>query len=146
MYRIGRRFEYQVIYRFKKYGIEAKRVPLSGRLNPLLPRCDIIVKINNKELKGQLKYSRGNYVIFKKFEIEQLKNNEIDFLCFGFYKKEPKFIITCEKLENYIEKKSENLIIRKEEERNIKFNEIFLKILTFEEFINFLKLNYGNKG
>jgi Holliday junction resolvase len=145
MYRIGRRFEYQVIYKFRKFGIDAKRVPLSGRFNPLLPRCDIIVKINNKELKGQLKYSRKKYVIFRKNEIEQLKNKEIDFLCFGFYKKEPKFIIISENVENFTEKKSENLIIR-ENEKNIKFHDTFLKILTFEEFINYLKNNYGNKS
>jgi len=145
MYRIGRRFEYQVIYKFRKFGIDAKRVPLSGRFNPLLPRCDIIVKINNKELKGQLKYSRKKYVIFRKNEIEQLKNKEIDFLCFGFYKKEPKFIIISENVGNFTEKKSENLIIR-ENEKNIKFHDTFLKILTFKEFINYLKNNYGNKS
>jgi Holliday junction resolvase len=145
MYRVGRSFEYRVIYKLKKFGINAKRVPLSGRLNPLLPRCDIIIKLNDKELKGQLKYSRKKYVVFKKYEVEQLKNKEIDFLCFGFYRKEPKFIVLVNSLENFKEKNSENLAIKKED-KNIKYKDIFLRVLNFEEFINYLKLNYGNKS
>jgi Holliday junction resolvase len=145
MYRVGRSFEYRVIYKLKKFGINAKRVPLSGRLNPLLPRCDIIIKLNDKELKGQLKYSRKKYVVFKKYEVEQLKNKEIDFLCFGFYRKEPKFIVLVNSLENFKEKNSENLVIKKED-KNIKYKDIFLRVLNFEEFINYLKLNYGNKS
>jgi len=145
MYRVGRSFEYRVIYKLKKFGINAKRVPLSGRLNPLLPRCDIIIKMNDKELKGQLKYSRKKYVVFRKYEVEQLKNKEVDFLCFGFYRKEPKFIVLANNLENFEEKNSENLIIKKED-KNIKYKNTFLKILNFEEFINYLKLNYGNKS
>ena len=145
MYRVGRSFEYRVIYKLKKFGINAKRVPLSGRLNPLLPRCDIIIKLNDKELKGQLKYSRKKYVVFKKYEVEQLKNKEIDFLCFGFYRKEPKFIVLVNSLENFKEKNSENLVIKKDD-KNIKYKDIFLRVLNFEEFINYLKLNYGNKS
>jgi len=150
MYRIGRRFENQVVRRLKKHGIDAKRVPLSGRLNPLLPRCDIIIKINDKELKGQLKYSRRNYVVFEEKEIEQLKNREIDFLCFGFYRKEPKFLI-LESLEftsshiyrnalyKFKDTENLNLSIYDYNADYIVFNKMLLKVVDFNTFVNMLK-------
>ena len=146
MYRIGRRFENQVVRRLKKYGIDAKRVPLSGRLNPLLPRCDIIIKVDNKELKGQLKYSRANKVVFTQNEIKQLETGEISFLCFGFYKKEPKFLLLAgknfEPAGKKIHKESDNL--------NISINEsdvdyivykrhLVLKVVDFNTFVSMLK-------
>jgi len=150
MYRIGRRFEEQVVRRLKKCGIDAKRVPLSGRLNPLLPRCDIIIKINDKELKGQLKYSRGKYVVFSEKEIEQLRNGEINFLCFGFYRKEPKFIlleseifdsshIQRNMLYKFKEGENLNLSIYDYDANYIVFNKLLLKVLDFNTFVNMLK-------
>jgi hypothetical protein len=150
MYRIGRRFENQVVRRLKKYGIDAKRVPLSGRSNPLLPRCDIIIEINDKELKGQLKYSRTNKVVFEEKEIKQLENNEIDFLCFGFYKKEPKFILLESEIfdsshvrENTLYKFKEgenlNLSIYDYNADYIVFNKMLLKVVDFNTFVNMLK-------
>jgi Holliday junction resolvase len=155
MYRIGRRFENQVVRRLKKHGIDAKRVPLSGRLNPLLPRCDIIIKINDKELKGQLKYSRTKRVVFEGKEIEQLKNGEINFLCFGFYRKEPKFIL-LESEEFTSSHIRENTLYKFKEGENLNlsiydydadyivfvdsnFNKLLLKVLDFDTFVNVLK-------
>jgi len=150
MYRIGRRFELQVVRRLRKYGIDAKRVPLSGRLNPLLPRCDIIIKLNDKELKGQLKYSRGKYVVFEEKEIKQLENGEIQFLCFGFYKKEPKFILLESEeftsqhiyrntLYKFKEGENLNLSIYDYNANYIVFNKMLLKVVDFNTFVNILK-------
>jgi hypothetical protein len=146
MYRIGRRFENQVVRRLKKHGINAKRVPLSGRSNPLLPRCDIIIEINDKELKGQLKYSRTGRVVFEEKEIKQLENNEIDFLCFGFYKKEPKFLLLAgknfEPAGKKIYKDSDNLNISVKEV-NVEYivykRYLVLKLVDFNVFVNMLK-------
>jgi protein-tyrosine-phosphatase len=146
MYRIGRRFEEQVVRRLKKHGIDAKRVPLSGRLNPLLPRCDIIIKVNDKELKGQLKYSRTDKVVFTEKELQQLESGEINFLCFGFYKKEPKFILLSGK--NFepsgkkIYKNSDNLNISIKEsgvEYIVYKRYLVLKIVDFNMFVNMIK-------
>jgi Holliday junction resolvase len=150
MYRIGRRFENQVVRRLKKHGINAKRVPLSGRLNPLLPRCDIIIEINDKELRGQLKYSRTNRLVFTGSEIKQLESGEISFLCFGFYRKEPKFLLLESKEFNsshvhrntlYKFKFGENLnlSIYDYNADYIVFNKMLLKVVDFNTFVNMLK-------
>ncbi|MEM0481156.1 MAG: hypothetical protein QXQ14_03190 [Candidatus Aenigmatarchaeota archaeon] len=141
MYRVGRRFEYRVIYYLKKNGIKAKRIPLSGKRSEFYPNADILIEINDKKILGQLKYSRKKYVIFTKKELEQLKNNQIYFLCFSFFRQKPKFIIKSEE-KNYVEKNSENLVISKDNiEKVIKINDLVLKILEAEEFINLLKQN-----
>jgi hypothetical protein len=150
MYRIGRRFENQVVRRLRKLGIDAKRVPLSGRSNPLLPRCDIIIEINEKKLKGQLKYSRKKYVTFDGKEIEQLKNKEIDFLCFGFYRKEPKFILLeseifdsshvhMNTLYKFKEGENLNLSIYDYNADYIVFNKMLFRVVDFSTFVNMLK-------
>ena len=150
MYRIGRRFENQVVRRLKKHGIDAKRVPLSGRLNPLLPRCDIIIKISDKELRGQLKYSRTNKLIFTGSEIKQLESGEISFLCFGFYRKEPKFLLLeskelnsshvyRNKLYKFKEGENLNLSIYDYNADYIVFNKMLFRVVDFNTFVNMLK-------
>jgi hypothetical protein len=97
MYKIGRRYEEYLVRKFKKQGIDAVRVPLSGKSNPLLPSCDIILNYEDIELKGQLKYTRTDVIVFKEKEIKQLENREIHFLSYAFYKKEPKFVLNAGK-------------------------------------------------
>ena len=146
MYRIGRRFEEQLVRRFKKHGIDAKRVPLSGRSNPLLPRCDIIINFEDIELKGQLKYSRGNNIIFKEKEIKQLENREIHFFCFAFYKKEPKFILNAGKYfvpnGNKVYKEGNNLNIHQKDYNADYFiykRYLILKVVDFNVFVDMIK-------
>lgn len=93
-YKVGRRFEYHVVYKLRALGFEAKRVTLSGKKSEFYPKCDIIVKTNNRELKGKLKTTKKrNYVSIPIQDFIELSNGEIDFLCFGFLRSSLFFII-----------------------------------------------------
>ena len=141
MYRIGRRFEYRVVYDLKKFGLDCKRVPLSGRANALIPNADIIV--NNK--KGKLKYSRREYVIFPKREFEELIKNEINFLCFGFYKTKEFFIVkNFENYETKIKKEFRNYIsLNRNLIEKVPFNLILdnyvFDVITIEKFVKIIE-------
>jgi hypothetical protein len=146
MYSVGRRFEEQLVRRLKKYGIDAKRVPLSGRSNPLLPRCDVIINFEGIEIKGQLKYSKGNKIVFKENEIKQLENREIHFFCFAFYNKEPKFILNAGKNfvpnGNKVYKESDNLNISLKDYNADYFiykRYLILKVVDFNTFVDMIK-------
>lgn len=97
-YKVGRRFEYHVVYKFRSLGFEAKRVTLSGRKSEFYPRCDVVVKIDEKELKGKLKTTKKkNCVTIPLNDFTELSKNLIDFLCFGFYRTNIFFIINKQK-------------------------------------------------
>ncbi len=145
MYKIGRRFEYHVVYKLKKFGLNAYRVPLSGRSkipsSKILPNADIIVE--NKY--GKLKKSNRKYVIFPKREFEELINNQVHFLCFAFHRTNPYFIIKSKK--DYTEKIykefsdyiSLNKNIIEKIPLNLFLNEYKFDIIDIESFVKIIK-------
>lgn len=146
-YRVGRRFEYHVIYKLKEFGIEAKRVPLSGKRSEFYPSCDIIIKINNNELRGKLKTSKKKkYVSIPLNDFIELSNKLIDFLCFGLFRTKPFFIINGDENLEIIEKESKKYIsFSKKDVKNLP-KKIFIKeinksflLISLEDFVNKIK-------
>lgn len=146
-YKIGRRFEYHVVYKLKEFGIEAKRVTLSGKKSEFYPACDIIIKIRNKELKGKLKtVKKKKYVSIPIKDFEELSINIIDFLCIGFFRSSPFFIVNDFKDIETLEKIGKKFISFskkdvKELPKNIFIKELNKKFLLIDikEFVERLK-------
>jgi len=147
-YKVGRRFEYHVVYKLREVGFEAKRVPLSGKRSEFYPACDVLVKVCDKELKGKLKTSKKrNYVVIPLEDFVELSKNLIDFLCFGFFRSKPFFIVNEQK-ENLevIEKLGKKYISFSKKDVTSLPKNVFVKelgknflLISFEDFVNRLK-------
>ena len=99
-YARGRRFEYHVVDKFAKHGINSRRVVLSGRQpahgEPIndIPNADIIVE---EKFKGKAKTTKAKkYVSFPEKEILELENNDLNFLVFNFSRTNPFVVIRFE--------------------------------------------------
>ncbi|MEM5827887.1 MAG: hypothetical protein QW197_00015 [Candidatus Aenigmatarchaeota archaeon] len=147
-YKVGRRFEYHVVYKLRSFGFDAKRVTLSGKRSEFYPACDVIVKIGENILKGKLKTTKKKeYVSIPLQDFIELSQNVIHFLCFGFYRTKPYFIVNIQK-ENLanIEKNGKKFIsFSKKDVENLPIN-ILIKeinknflIVSLEDFVNILK-------
>ena len=99
-YARGRRFEYHVVDKLAKHGINSRRVALSGRQpapgQPItdIPNADIIVE---EMFKGKAKTTKAKkYVSFPEKEILELENNDLSFLVFNFSRTNPFVVIRFE--------------------------------------------------
>jgi len=99
-YARGRRFEYHVVDKLAKHGINSRRVALSGRQpapgHPItdIPNADIIVE---EMFKGKAKTTKAKkYVSFPEKEILELENNDLSFLVFNFSRTNPFVVIRFE--------------------------------------------------
>jgi len=97
-YARGRRFEYHVVDKLAKHGINSRRIVLSGRQpafgqQPVsdVPNCDIIVE---ERFKGKAKTTKAKkYVSFPEKEIVELENGDISFLVFNYSRTNPFVVI-----------------------------------------------------
>ncbi len=97
-YARGRRFEYHVVDKLARQGINSRRVVLSGRQpaygqQPIsdLPNADIIVE---GKFKGKAKTTKAKkYVSFPEKEILELENGQINFLIFNYARTNPFVVI-----------------------------------------------------
>jgi len=99
-YARGRRFEYHVVDKFAKHGINSRRIALSGRQpafgQPItdIPNADIIVE---ERFKGKAKTTKAKkYVSFPEKEILELESGELSFLVFNFTRTNPFVVIRFE--------------------------------------------------
>ncbi|MEM5843503.1 MAG: hypothetical protein QXL97_02185 [Candidatus Aenigmatarchaeota archaeon] len=147
-YKVGRRFEYHVVYKFRSFGFDAKRVTLSGKKSEFYPGCDVIVKLNKYELKGKLKTTKKNaYVSIPIKDFIELSKNEINFLCFGFFRSKPFFIInhSDEKFETIVKVGKKFISFSKKDVNNLPKNvfieelKISFLMLDLESYISILK-------
>ena len=100
-YARGRRFEYHVVDKFAKNGINSRRIVLSGRQpawgqQPIsdIPNCDIIVE---ERFKGKAKTTKAKkYVSFPEKEILELERNDVNFLIFNYSRTNPFVVIRFE--------------------------------------------------
>ena len=97
-YARGRRFEYHVVDKLAKHGIQSRRIVLSGRQpakgqQPIsdVPNCDIIVE---EKFKGKAKTTKAKkYVSFPEKEILELENGDVNFLVFNYSRTNPFVVI-----------------------------------------------------
>ncbi|MBN2042232.1 MAG: hypothetical protein JW754_00335 [Candidatus Aenigmarchaeota archaeon] len=96
-YARGRRFEYHVVDKLAKHGINSRRVALSGRQPAFgqpatdIPNADIIVE---ERFFGKAKTTKAKkYVSFPEKEILELNNNDVNFLVFNFTRTDPFVVI-----------------------------------------------------
>jgi hypothetical protein len=100
-YARGRRFEYHVVDKLEKNGIQSRRVILSGRQpawgqQPItdIPNADIIVE---ERFKGKAKTTKAKkYVSFPEKEILELERNDVNFLIFNYARTNPFVVIRFE--------------------------------------------------
>ena len=96
----GRRFEYHVVDKLAKCGINSRRIVLSGRQpawgQPAtdIPNADIIIE---EKFKGKAKTTKAKkYVSFPEKEILELENKDINFLVFNYSRTNPFVVIRFE--------------------------------------------------
>lgn len=96
-YARGRRFEYHVVDKLAKHGINSRRIVLSGRQpaygQPMtdVPNADIIIE---ERFKGKAKTTKAKkYVSFPEKEILELENKDINFLVFNYSRTNPFVVI-----------------------------------------------------
>jgi hypothetical protein len=100
-YARGRRFEYHIVDKLAKHGINSRRIVLSGRQpawgqQPVsdIPNADIIIE---ERFKGKAKTTKAKkYVSFPEKEIVELANNDISFLVFNYSRTDPFVVIRFE--------------------------------------------------
>ncbi|MCX6817462.1 MAG: hypothetical protein NTU57_01240 [Candidatus Aenigmarchaeota archaeon] len=100
-YARGRRFEYHVVDKLAKNGINSRRIILSGRQpawgqQPIsdIPNCDIIVE---EKFKGKAKTTKAKkYISFPEKEILELEKNDVNFLVFNYSRTNPFVVIRFE--------------------------------------------------
>lgn len=94
-YARGRRFEYHVVYKLAKHGINSRRVALSGRQpSPDIPNADIVVE---EKFLGKAKTTKAKkYVSFPEKEILELEKKDLKFLVFNFTRTNPFVVIRFE--------------------------------------------------
>lgn len=103
-YARGRRFEYHVVDKLAKHGINSRRVALSGRQpapgQPVtdIPNADIIVE---EMFFGKAKTTKAKkYVSFPEKEILELDSDKLNFLVFNFTRTNPFVVI---KFDDFVE-------------------------------------------
>ncbi|MEM5821000.1 MAG: hypothetical protein QXP34_01625 [Candidatus Aenigmatarchaeota archaeon] len=147
-YRVGRRFEYHVVYKLRSFGFDAKRVTLSGKRSEFYPACDVIINVAQNILKGKLKTTKKKeYVSMPLQDFIELSQNQIHFLCFGFYRTQPYFIINkYDENLSTIEKSGKKFIsFSKKDVKNLPINVLIKEInkkfliVNLENFVNILK-------
>jgi len=99
-YARGRRFEYHVVDKLAKHGINSRRIALSGRQpapgQPAtdIPNADIVVE---EKFFGKAKTTKAKkYVSFPEKEILELENGDLNFLVFNFTRTQPFVVIRFE--------------------------------------------------
>lgn len=94
-YARGRRFEYHVVDKLAKQGIESRRVALSGRQPSAdIPNADIVIE---GKFMGKAKTTKAKkYVSFPEKEILELENKDLNFLVFNFTRTNPFVVIRFE--------------------------------------------------
>ncbi len=94
-YARGRRFEYHVVDKLAKQGIDSRRVALSGRQPSVdIPNADIVVE---GKFMGKAKTTKAKkYVSFPEKEILELENGDLNFLVFNFTRTNPFVVIRFE--------------------------------------------------
>jgi Holliday junction resolvase len=94
-YARGRRFEYHVVDKLAKEGIDSRRVALSGRQpSKDIPNADIVVE---EKFLGKAKTTKAKkYVSFPEKEILELENKDLKFLVFNFTRTNPFVVIRFE--------------------------------------------------
>ncbi len=94
-YARGRRFEYHVVEKLSRHGINSRRVALSGRQpSPDIPNADIIIE---GKFFGKAKTTKAKkYVSFPEKEILELERGDLNFLVFNFSRTNPFVVIRFE--------------------------------------------------
>lgn len=99
-YARGRRFEYHVVDKLAKHGINSRRIVLSGRQPAYgqpktdVPNADIVIE---ERFFGKAKTTKAKkYVSFPEKEMLELENRGINFLIFNYSRTNPFVVIRFE--------------------------------------------------